>query len=129
MSEPEVSLNREEVDRFILQEIDTVPQLEALLLLWNSRPRQWRNSDLAAALYVSKETTQEIVAHLERRGLVTCDGSDGCTYLSSPRDSLIGAVDIIYRRELVRISRMIHSKAPAGIREFANAFRFKKERD
>jgi hypothetical protein len=30
-----------EVDQFILVEIDSVPHLEALLLLWNSKPRKW----------------------------------------------------------------------------------------
>ena len=35
----------------------------------------------------------------------------------------------IYRKELIRISRLIHSKPPAAVREFAKAFRFKKERE
>jgi hypothetical protein len=31
---------KKEVDQFILDEIDSVPHLEALLLLWNTRPKQ-----------------------------------------------------------------------------------------
>jgi hypothetical protein len=36
-------------------------------------------------------------------------------------------VEKTYRRELLRISRMIHSKAPSSVREFARAFKFKKD--
>ena len=118
-----------DVDRFIQDEIDTVPQLEALLLLWRSRPRVWRSTDLAAALYVSTETTRNIVEPLERRNLIATNGSGDYSYVPNERDALIDAVDRTYRRELIRISRMIHAKAPSAVREFARAFIFKKERD
>ncbi len=45
------------------------------------------------------------------------------------RDRLLAAVDASYRRELVRISRLIHSKPSAAIRDFARAFRLKQDRD
>lgn len=118
-----------DVDRFIQDEIDTVPQLEALLLLWKSRPRSWQLTDLAAALYVSTEATRNIVEPLERRNLIATNGSSDYAYVPSERDTLIDAVDRTYRRELIRISRMIHAKAPSAVREFARAFIFKKERD
>ena len=41
----------------------------------------------------------------------------------------MAAVDTTYRRELIRVSRLIHSKPSAAVREFARAFRLKKERD
>jgi hypothetical protein len=118
-----------DVDRFIQDEIDTVPQLEALLLLWKSRPRAWQLRDLAAALYVSTDTTKSIVEPLERRNLIATNGTGEYSYHSSERDALIAAVDQAYRRELIRISRMIHAKASSAVREFARAFIFKKDRD
>ena len=45
------------------------------------------------------------------------------------KDELIAAVDSAYRKELIRISRLIHSKPSAAVREFARAFRIKKDRD
>jgi hypothetical protein len=36
-------------------------------------------------------------------------------------------VDSIYRRELVRVAGMIHSKASSAVLDFARAFRFKKD--
>lgn len=115
------------VDQFILDEIDSVPHLEALLLLWNSRPKQWSLAEMAHDLYVSTEGAQGILLDLKQRGLVRTH-SDIFSYDPDPaRDQLIAAVDRTYRRELVRVSRMIHSKASSAVREFARAFKFKKD--
>jgi predicted transcriptional regulator len=122
-----------EVDEFILEQIDTVPHLEALLLLWNSRPKQWTVEDMASALYVSSGTARNILQSLTRRGLLAAGREISECYhyepTSSKQDSLIETVDATYRRNLVRISRMIHSKAAPGVREFAQAFRFTKDRE
>ena len=117
-----------DVDRFIQDAIDTVPQLEALLLVWKARPKSWRLDDLAAALYISAEAAKEVVEPLERRGFIASSAGE-FAYNSGPHDDLIAAVDATYRRELIRITRMIHSKASAAVREFARAFLFKKDRD
>lgn len=37
---------------FIRQSIDSVPHLEALMLLWNSRPAGWTPEELATRLYI-----------------------------------------------------------------------------
>jgi predicted transcriptional regulator len=118
-----------EVDQFILEEIDSVPHLEALLLLWNSRPREWSLDEMAKGLYISTDRTQVIIQDLKHRGLVATDSSRDryCYNPDSSRDTLIDKVDRTYRRELVRISTMIHSKAPSAVREFARAFKLKKD--
>jgi hypothetical protein len=123
------NVNATEVDQFIVDHIDTVPQLEALLLLWNSRPRVWVLHDLAKALYISTDETKAIVDPLVRRGYVCTGTADDYSFCSGTHDALIAAVNDTYRRELIRISRMIHSKASPSVREFARAFLFKKEKD
>lgn len=54
-------------------------------------------------------------------------------YSYSPRskeqDDLMHEIDVAYRRDLVRISTMIHEKASSPIREFARAFRIRKDKD
>jgi hypothetical protein len=35
----------------------------------------------------------------------------------------------MYRREVVRVSNMIHAKPALALRDFAQAFRFTKEKD
>lgn len=119
---------RLEVDRFILSEIDSVPHLEALLLLWNSRPKQWPVEEVAAFLYIPPDRTHQILQELQQRDLVVITYG-GCFYNPAySRDSLMADIDRTYRRELVRISNMIHSKASPAVREFARAFRLKKDK-
>lgn len=123
----ENDLQRQELDRFILDEIDSVPHLEALLLLWNNRPKHWAVEEMAKALYISNEATNSILQDLRQRGFARSD--DDC-YSYDPgnsREYLIQKLDRTYRREIIRISNMIHSKASPSVREFARAFKFKKD--
>jgi len=119
--------------QFIRENIDSVPQLEGLVLLWESRPALWTSADLAARLYIPSEDAVEILRSLIRIGIVAeVTGSPvRYSYLSrsGQQDELMSEVCITYRRELIRVSHMVHLKASAGIREFARAFRFKKEQD
>ena len=119
------------VDEFIQRELDSVPHLEALLLLWNSRPKQWSVAEMGAALYVNDSAARDILQNLTRRQLATRADDESYAYHSaSPeRDTLLAALEGNYRRNLIRISRMIHEKASPGVREFADAFRFKKDRE
>ncbi|MEO8369320.1 MAG: hypothetical protein ABI806_08975 [Candidatus Solibacter sp.] len=121
------------VDQFLRSQIDTVPHLEALLLLWNSRPKLWSVEEMAKVLFIAHEATQEILDDLARQNLIVaaaCGGSEAYHYKPElARDQLISSVDSTYRRELIRVSRLIHSKPSAAIREFARAFRFKREEE
>jgi len=118
------------VDEFIHRELDSVPHLEALLLLWNSRPKQWSVNDMAAALYVDYSVARDILHNLARRQLADRAEHDLYSYHSAPHhDALMTALETEYRRNLIRITRMIHAKASPGVREFADAFRFKKDRE
>ena len=93
------------VDQFIVEEIESVPHLEALLLLWNSRPKQWTLEEMAHALYISLETTQSILQDLKQRGFVAADSYHYFFDPAFPDLSLVAQVDMVYRRDLVRISR------------------------
>lgn len=124
-------VDREQIDRFILDVIDSVPQLEALLLIWNNRPREWSVENMARALYVHNDVAQAILKDLvSRRLIVEVSGSRGQYALlaeSPEKEFMLAALDKTYRRELVRISTMIHSKASRAVRDFARAFRFTKD--
>src|SRR6185437_15837600 len=125
----------EEVNQFILEEIDSVPHLEALLMLWNTRPKPRSVEGMAKALYVSPETAHKILQDVAQRGLIVPVSAPGAAEQygyqsqSADRDALLRAVESTYRRELVRVSTMIHSNASPAVREFARAFRFTKEKD
>jgi hypothetical protein len=118
---------------FILENIDSVPQLEALVLLWNSRPVAWSCEELASRLYLPAEKVSNLLQELVRQQLVAKLESSPQKYsyfaASDEQNEMMRMVDSAYRHDLVRISTMIHSKTSPGVREFARAFRFKKERN
>ena len=119
------------IDEFILGEMDSVPHLEALLLLWSSRPKAWSAEEMAAALYVQAGAARGILHGLVRRRLARREAGDLYGYWGNAgeKDALIEALDAVYRKDLVRISRMIHAKASPGVRDFADAFRFTKDKE
>jgi hypothetical protein len=82
---------------------------------------------MSKALYLPPQPTRLVLADLERRGLVTLTETGSFLYRSGERDSLIEALDRTYRHQVVRISNMIHAKPSASLREFARAFRLKKD--
>lgn len=120
-------LERQQVDRFVIEEIDSVPHLEALLLLWNSRPKQWSPEEMGKALYLTTEYTQAVLQELVSHKLASSEAGRYAYEPDPERDKVIEALDRVYRREIIRISNMIHSKASPAVRAFARAFRLKKD--
>ncbi|HEX5226710.1 MAG TPA: hypothetical protein VFW44_03330 [Bryobacteraceae bacterium] len=121
-----------DVDQFLLDQIDTVPHLEALLLLWNSRPREWLVGEMANSLYLAPEAARTILEDLVRRGLASAITGTTESFRYDPgseTDEMISAVDGAYRNQLIRITRLIHSRPSAAVRAFARAFRIKKDRE
>jgi hypothetical protein len=122
-----------EIIRFIADQIDSVPQLEALLLVWNTRPAIWTPEELGKRLYVSNELGHDLLQELVRKRLITGiqGAGEGYRYVSASEepDALIARLDEIYRREVVRVSNMIHAKPASALRDFARAFRFTKEKE
>jgi predicted ArsR family transcriptional regulator len=118
------------VIRFIIDQIESVPHLEALLLLRDTRPQKWTVTDLSKRLYIGREAARGLLDDLVHRELIHRD-AENTTYFyqaaSEDQDRLIAQVDDTYRRQLVRISQLIHSKPSAAVRDFARAFRFTKK--
>jgi hypothetical protein len=118
---------------FIHEYIDSVPHLEAMILFWNSRPVGWTCDDLASRLYVPSEQVGGVIRDLVRLQIIQeHPGSpDRFSYFSrsEEQNNLMRLIDDAYRRDLVRISTMLHSKASSPVREFARAFRFRKDKD
>jgi hypothetical protein len=122
-----------QVDQFIVEQIDSVPHLEALLLIWNSRPQVWSAEKTARSLYVRADIAAKILEGLAQRNLIVAAPDKPGSYLyssdSREMNELLQAVDATYRKQIVRISSIIHSKASAGVRDFARAFRFTKDKE
>jgi Mn-dependent DtxR family transcriptional regulator len=112
----------DDLRRFIVQCIPSVPFLEAILLLRENR-HGWDAPALAARLYLRDDAAAALLAELERAGLAARD--DG-GYAYAPRgEHLAAAVDAladVYRRHLVEVATLIHSKSHRKAQAFADAF-------
>ncbi len=121
-----------DVYEFVLENIDSVPHLEALILLWNSRPVWWTREELASRLYVPLKQVEELLRDLARMELIEESEARPAKFSYFPKseeqNELLHSLDSAYRKDLVRISTMIHSKASSGVREFARAFRLRQEK-
>lgn len=87
---------------------------------------------MAEGLFVTPETAKRILDDLLYQQLIAGVSGRNETYQYKSdleRDELVALVDATYRRELIRVSTLIHSKPSAAIREFARAFRLKKDRE
>lgn len=119
-----------DVLQFIEEHIDTVPQLETLLMMSEAEDRDWPVFEVAARNYVAEERAREILEALHRRGLVSPGSTPDSFRFSaatSQRRALIDSVARSYRANLSRVATFIHSKPSASIKEFARAFTFKKD--
>jgi DNA-binding IclR family transcriptional regulator len=121
------------VDQFILEQIETVPHLEALLLVWNRRPKCWSVTDMANALFLPPGVTENVLQNLVQRGLLDEAAESTGQYHFASRSAewndFMGLLDRTYRRELIRVTKLIHSKAPSAVQEFARAFRLTKDKE
>jgi hypothetical protein len=116
-----------ELREFIANSIDSVGQLEALLLLRNNADQGWDAPRLAQRLYVSEGEAAAILAHLVERGFVVeQDGS----YRYDRAGLQVAVIDRLaeaYAHQLIPITKLIHAK-PRQIRAFADAFKIKRDK-
>jgi DNA-binding MarR family transcriptional regulator len=121
-----------EVEQFLLSAVDTVPHLEALLLIFQNPTAVWSVNDLAARIYVDATQAAAVLEDLTRRQLITRLDESPARYQffarSAEQTELLNKVAQAYRTQLVQVARFIHSKPSASVRDFARAFRL-KDRD
>jgi hypothetical protein len=117
------------VDAFLLHQIESIPHLEALLLLWRNRPNDLTLQEISRGLYLTADVTRDILADLAGRTLIRVTAeTEFSRYAADPeRDKLIQSVEQVYRGELIRVTHLIHSKPSAAVQAFARAFRLKKD--
>ncbi|MCC2641417.1 MAG: hypothetical protein K0S45_1830 [Nitrospira sp.] len=122
----------DDVRRFIQANIDSIAHLEALLLVHEQPDVEWTVADMSARLYISPKETSAILLRLRADRLVEVKGNDDARFQYQPgSDELSGMVDRLadsYAKHLVPITGLIHSKQGSRIREFPDAFDFRKER-
>jgi hypothetical protein len=119
----------EDVHRFIVEHINSVEQLEALLLLRSDPQRQWSIDEVAQALYTQHAAAQMRLSDLQTRGLLSPTDSDHWQYKPGGEelDQLIGRIAELYRERRVTVITLIYSKPHQQVQAFADAFKLRKD--
>jgi predicted ArsR family transcriptional regulator len=117
----------DEVKRFVLTGVPSVPYLEAILL-FRRTSGELSVDDIANQLYIPTALATEIADLLHRTGIVEFNGSQ---YRYAPRPALSTLLDNVassYQHHLVAITNMIHASSGKNARHFADAFKLRRDR-
>jgi DNA-binding IclR family transcriptional regulator len=117
----------DELRSFIHKHIDSVAELEALLLLRRECGDPWDPAGLGQRLYIPEAAASEILVKLSADGLIAHDPTGYRCCPDPELAALLDSVEKTYREQLIPMTHLIHSKL-GRIREFANAFKFRKDR-
>lgn len=116
----------DELRSFILKRIDSVAQIEALLLIRSSTQPQWSASQLAKRLYIDEAEAAEALSRLCGSELLVCaDGIYSLDGVPQYNLELIGELLEAYAQHLIQITNIVHAKS-RRIGSFADAFKFRK---
>src|SRR5262245_13957951 len=120
-----------DVRQFILTSIDSIAQLEALLLLRANPQEKWNVSAIAKRLYINEQETSPLLAGLCEQELIAPSGSDPVEYLYQPVSAylsqMVDRMAELYAKHLVPVTNLIHSKPRNRMQEFADAFKLRKD--
>lgn len=121
----------EDVHRFLHQNIDSVEQLEVLLLLWRAPQRGWTSDEVATAVYSHPSSVVRRLALLLGQGLLR-EQEPGC-YQYAPRTAelhdTVTRLDHLYRERRVAVITLIASKPIENVRAFSDAFRLRRKKE
>ena len=121
----------ETVRCFIIDHVESVEQLEILLLLFRRPEEAWSAEGVARELRISELSAGERLEDLNRDGLVARvhDGvAEAYRYSAQDAqlDESVRGLASAYAERRVTVINLIFSKPTDKIRTFANAFRFWK---
>ena len=118
-----------ELKQFIAQHVESLAQLEALLILRQDAPTPWKSADLCQRLYISPDMCEGILVDLIRRGFAerTPEGAVQYRPPSGDADRLLADLAAIYQERRVAVITEIYSKPVNKVQTFADAFRLRKE--
>ena len=119
----------DDVRRFILTSVPSVPYLEALLLLRADSGTRWDSFRLARRLYIGEAQATDLLQTLAQ-AQVARRAEDGGFEYAPATPELVRAIDSLaetYAWNLVGVTDLIHSRLDKRAQQFADAFRWRKD--
>lgn len=128
----------DDVRRFVLTSIPSVPYLEAMLLLRYEMGVGWDCVSLAQRLYLTEKAADILLTELQEAGVLSPvahhsvpSSETRTSYVYAPSSDelrqMIDRLAEIYYQHLVEVTNLIHSKTSKKAQQFADAFKWRKE--
>jgi len=120
----------DEVRRFILTSIPSVPYLESILLFQRESGTPWNAPLLARRLYLPEAQAAQLLQALEAAGVAARGPATQDAYRYLPAPELAGMLERVahhYSADLFAVTDLIHSKLDKRAIQFADAFRWRKD--
>lgn len=116
-----------DIRQFVLDRIDSIGELEALLLLRNSPDTFWEDAAVAQRLYLGTEQGRSILTRLETAELlISQDEGPHRRWRYRPKSGdlreMVDRLSYYYTKHLVPMSNLVHEKVKIRIQEFSRAF-------
>ncbi len=117
-----------DVRAFVLNRVDTVAEMEALVIMSKDPGDDWGIASVAERLYIAPADAEKVLAGLCRQRLAVAHGGVFRLQPATARDSeTLHALVALYAVHLIAITHLIHAKAGSRIQEFADAFQLRKD--
>lgn len=119
---------------FLAEHIETVEHFQLLVRLVESADRWWDATTVARELGFAERDAQAALDHLARHNLLDIRITGEIRYQFHPgnrelRDTVIECTDLFHRRPLQVLETITGPRARSSIRDFADAFRIRKDDD
>ena len=116
-----------DVREFIIRHIDSVSQLEALLILHAHPEENWGAARIANRVYTSDRELDTVMERFTTEGFLARVGDLYRYDCKDPAvDRTIAELARCYASHLIPVTNMIHSK-PRSMRSFSDAFKLRKD--
>lgn len=120
----------ETIQRFILTSVDSIPHLEAILLLRYDPQKEWNAKMVAQSLFINEKQAETILDNLCSSQIASHHAG---FYRYDPvpigLKEKIDEMAHIYAKNLIEVTNLVHSKTLKQAQQFGDAFKWDQGKD
>ena len=119
----------EDIRQFVLDNIDSIAEMEALVMLWRDPAVAWSIEQVVTRLYIAPADAERTLERLAARE-VALRGAGGYRAAALPeaKAATVQRLVQLYDTHLIVVTNLIHSKPSASrVQQFADAFKLRKK--
>lgn len=121
----------DDVRRFVMTSVPSVPYLEAILLFHSASELERNRADVASLLYLKEQVAGELLEALGSAGVIAPAESGQGRFRYAPSEAAHAAISKlaeVYAGNLVGVTNLIHDRTQRSAQRFADAFKLREDR-